>query len=77
MYKISHYFLRIVGMIGLLMMVLGRIIGVDALGPIGLCVVVVAAMQRRVFFKCPYCKKRLPPRNGLPKKCPHCGKELD
>ena len=75
-YKTSYWLLRILGIGGILVMLIGGITGRTVIGVLGIICVLVGTLQMNFFYHCPHCKRDLPKRT-LPKTCPYCKKPLD
>ena len=75
-YKMSYWLMRILGVGGILVMLIGGLTNQTLLG--GICVVCVlgGTIQTSFFYHCPHCKRDLPKRT-LHKTCPYCKKPLD
>ena len=68
--------MRILGIGGILVMLIGGITGRTVIGVLGIICVLVGPLQMNFFYHCPPCKRDLPKRT-LPKTCPYCKKPLD
>ncbi len=67
--------MRILGVGGILVMLIGGATGRTMLGGIGVVCVLAGTIQTSFFYHCPHCKRDLPKRS-LPSKCPYCKKPL-
>ena len=72
-YKTSYWLMRILGIGGILVMLIGGITGRTVIGVLG---IICGTLQMNFFYHCPHCKRDLPKRT-LPKTCPYCKKPLD
>lgn len=63
--------MRILGIGGILVMLIGGITGRTVIGVLGIICVLVGTLQMNFFYHCPHCKRDLPKRT-LPKTCPYC-----
>ena len=75
-YKTSYYLMRVLGIVGILVMLIGGLTNQTLLGGIGVVCVLGGTIQTSFFYHCPHCKRDLPKRT-LPKTCPFCKKPLD
>lgn len=75
-YKMSYWLMRILGVGGILVMLIGGLTNQTLLGGIGVVCVLAGTIQTSFFFHCPHCKRDLPKRT-LHKTCPYCKKPLD
>ena len=75
-YKISYLLMRILGVGGILVMLVGGLTGKNNVGMAGAIAVIVGMVQSYFFFNCPHCKRPLRVRDGIPDKCPYCKKPL-
>ena len=74
--KTSYWLMRILGVGGILLMLLGGLTDRVVIGGIGAVCVLGGTIQTTFFYHCPHCKRDLP-RRTLPKTCPYCKKPLD
>ena len=75
-YKTSYYLMRVLGIVGILVMLIGGLTNQLAVGGIGIICVLGGTLQMNFFYHCPHCKRDFPKRT-LPKVCPFCKKPLD
>ena len=75
-YKTSYWLMRILGIGGILVMLIGGITGRTDIGVLGIICVLIGTIQMNFFYHCPNFKRDLPKRT-LPKTCPYCKKPLD
>ena len=90
-YKMSYWLMRILGVGGILVMLIGGLTNQTLLGGTGMSAAQAAAagidaesvvcvlggtIQTSFFYHCPHCKRDLPKRT-LHKTCPYCKKPLD
>ena len=75
-YKTSYWLMRILGIGGILVMLIGGITGRTVIGVLGIIWVLVGTLQMNFFYHWRNCKRDLPKRT-LPKTCPYCKKPLD
>ena len=75
-YKTSYWLMRILGVGGILVMLIGGLTNQTVVGGIGVVCVLGGTIQTSFFFHCPHCKRDLPKRS-LPKTCTYCKKPLD
>lgn len=43
----------------------------------GMVAVILGFVQKNIFYKCPYCKRKFNLRNKTPEVCPYCGERLE
>lgn len=69
---------RILIPVGVVLVLFSTIIETIWAGPIGGMIVAAGAALSIIFWRCPDCRKPLPPRNGAQsiKSCPYCGTKL-
>ena len=75
-YKMSYWLMRILGIGGIALMLIGGLTNQTSVGGIGIVCVLGGTLQTSFFYRCPHCKRDLPKRS-LPKTCPFCKKPLD
>lgn len=75
-YKTSYWLMRILGVGGILVMLIGGLTNQTIVGGIGVVCVLAGTIQTSFFYHCPHCKRALPKRT-LHKTCPYCKKPLD
>ena len=75
-YKMSYWLMRILGVGGILVMLIGGLTNQTLLGGTGGVCVLGGTIQTSFFYHCPHCKRDLPKRT-LHKTCPYCKKPLD
>ena len=84
-YKTSYWLVRILGIGGILVMLIGGITGRTVIGVFleigwllwpGAVVVMADVLQTLLFFRCPYCGGHWDPRGGIPHYCPECGEYI-
>ena len=68
--------MRILGVGGLLVMLIGALTNQVVLGGVGIACVLIGTLQMNFFYRCPHCKQDLPKRT-LHKTCPYCKKPLE
>ena len=68
-YKMSYWLMRILGVGGILVMLIGGLTNQTLLGGIGVVCVLGGTIQTSFFYHCPHCKRDLPKRT-LHKTCP-------
>ena len=74
--KMSYWMMRILGVGGILVMLIGGLTNQTLLGGIVVVCVLGGTIQTSFFYHCPHCKRDLPKRT-LHKTCPYCKKPLD
>ncbi len=81
-FKNSRRAMLIGFVIGIFIMIMGIGLGnektIASFMVVGTIIFALALVQAFIFYICPYCKGSLMNvRGGIPKHCPHCGKELE
>ena len=76
-FKTSKQILIIGLLIAIALLVGVKVSGDDALGYVGIAVMLITFAQALIFFRCPNCKASLLRKKGaILKKCPKCGRDL-
>lgn len=75
-FKTSYYLMRVCGIGGIALMLIGGLTQNTVLGLAGGFAVIAGTGLCSMFFNCPHCKRSLKMREGIPSKCPYCKKPL-
>ena len=75
-YKMSYWLMRILGVGGILVMLIGGLTNQTIVGGIGVVCVLAGTIQTSFFFRCPHCGKLWDTRGGVPHYCPECGEYI-
>ena len=76
-FKTSKQILIIGLLLAIALLVGAKVSGDDALGYVGIAVMLITFAQALIFFRCPKCKASLLRKKGaILKKCPKCGRDL-